>query len=101
VGKKTMRLSLKTIAMRFPHNSVERVYLHGRWQQERNRDPSMVFGNHHDPKSAFDSAQQMVGGYLESIRRLPYSRHWPWSPDLVKAIRRKTPTDELAKIVWH
>lgn len=61
----------------------------------------MVFGNHYDAKTSFDSAQHVAGAYLESIRRLPYSRHWPWSPALVKAIQRKTPTDELAKIVWY
>ena len=44
MGKATIRVSLKTIAMRFPPGSIERVYLHGTWQLERGRNPSMLYG---------------------------------------------------------
>lgn len=101
VNKATTRLSLKTIAFRFPPGSMERVYLHGIWQKSRGRNPSLLFGNHTDTLTAFESAKEGVGDYLEKVRRLPFSRHWPWSNHLVHQIRNRAPVSEIATLGWH
>lgn len=75
----TERYSLKTISSQFAWESIERCYLHGMWQQERGRNPTMLYGNHTDPKEAFASAQAMIGEYIESVLRIPFSRHHDWS----------------------
>lgn len=64
MGKATIRISLKTIAMRFPAGSIERVYLHGTWQIERGRNPSMTYGNHHSTREAYATAKAVLGGYF-------------------------------------
>lgn len=100
MGKPTERKSLKTIANRFPFGSLEYVYFHGVWQLSRGRRPSTCYGNHQTAKESFEHAEALVGDYLESVRRLPYSRYWPWSYELVEAIQLRRPLGELEKLTW-
>jgi hypothetical protein len=98
MGRPTVRISLKTIAMLFPSDSVERVCLHGKWQLGRGRNPSMVFGNHFNAKEAFVAANEMVGGYFDEIRHLPNSRHRHfWHKALITAVQNRVPAQNLPR----
>ena len=99
MGKRTKRLSLKTIAFKFPLGSMERTYLHGMWAKSRGKNPSLlVRGNHASPRDAFQSAQECVGPYLEEIRQQPFSRQWDWeNPRLVEAILNNVPAERVGK----
>lgn len=92
----TIRISLKTIAHRFPSGSIERTYWHGKWQRERGRNPSLVFGNHRSPRDAFAVADDLLGMYFTELRAQDYSRHdFFWHPEMIGAIQRRTPVDQL------
>jgi len=93
MGRATIRLSLKTIAWSFPSGSVERVYLHGMWQRERGRQPTLLYGNHTNPRLAFASAQLLIGPYIESVRKIPFSRTHDWS-NWVEKIMNRVPVDQ-------
>lgn len=95
LGAQTTRRSLKTIAMNFPAGSIERVYLHGKWQQERGRQPTLVYGNHTDARRAFKSSVEFVGPYIESVRALPFSRQHEWG-DWVPDIMNRVPVSALS-----
>jgi hypothetical protein len=75
MGKKTVRLSLKTIALMFPEHSIQRIYLHGKWQMSRGRNPSLNTHNQNDPKLSFQVAKAIVGEYFDDIFAEPFSRH--------------------------
>lgn len=75
MGKKTVRLSLKTIAFMFPPNSPERVYLHGKWQLSRGRNPSLHLHNQADPLLSYRFAKSLVGEHFEDEFAEPWSRH--------------------------
>lgn len=97
MGKKTERISLRTIAFLFPEHSVQRVYLHGLWQRSRNRNPTLTLSNQRDPRLAFEMAQEMVGDYFATIRRIPYSRQaWFWSEERVAAILASGDAEDVA-----
>jgi hypothetical protein len=81
--------------MNFPPGSMERVYLHGKWQQGRGRQPCLVFGNHADARRAFAIATELSGAYLESIRAIPFSRCHDWA-DWVCDIMNRVSPDELS-----
>lgn len=93
-NKATDRYSLRSIANSFPRGSIEFVYLHGTWQKERGRNPTMLFGNHKDPKEAYAAACVMAGEYIESIRRIPFSRHHDWNR-WVEAIMKRVSPEEV------
>ena len=93
---KSLVLSLKTIALHFPAGSLERVYLHGIWQQSRGRNPSESLRNNSNlsPRASFETAEQLIGEYFQSLRRMAYFRvAWQdFSHSLVQAIRdRRAP----------
>lgn len=92
-NKATVRYSLKTIAQSFPRATIEFVYLHGAWQKERGRNPTMLFGNHTDPKEAFSVAKELAGPYIESVRRIPFSRYHNWSRWVEPVMARVDPKD--------
>jgi hypothetical protein len=75
MGKPTTRLSLKTIAFMFPEHSLERVYLHGKWQRSRGRNPSLTLHNQRDPLMAFQTAEALVGEHFKDEFSQPFSRH--------------------------
>ncbi len=54
----------------------------------------MLFGNHTDPKEAYEAARELAGSYIESVRQIPFSRYHKWER-WVKAIMARVPTDEL------
>ncbi len=93
-NKATVRYSIRSIAKSFPRGSIEFVYLHGTWQAERGRNPTMLFGNHTDPKEAYEAARELAGAYIESVRQIPFSRYHKWER-WVKAIMARVPTAEL------
>ncbi len=93
MGKATVRYSLKTISLSFPAGSIERVYLHGMWQRDRGRNPTLLFGNHTDAKEAFAAATEMVGPYIESVRQKPFSRYHDWSRWVHMIISRTDPAE--------
>lgn len=96
MGDATIRISLKTIAFLFPAGSIERIYLHGKWQIERGRNPSLTYGNHRTARTAFLQAQEMVGPYFDEIRRQHFSRQdFFWHPEMIIAIQKKSPVTEL------
>lgn len=96
MGKPTVRISLKTIAMMFPPSSAERVYLHGKWQIERGRKPSMNFGNHPTPRQAYAAVNEVLGSYFDEIRNQHYARQdFFWSDEMISAIKNRTPVQEL------
>ena len=74
MGKKTRRLSLKTIAFMFPEYSPERVYLHGKWQRSRGRNPSLRLHNRIDPLQSFQTAEALVGEHFKDELAQPWSR---------------------------
>ena len=99
MGKVTVRISLKTIAFRFPEGSLERVYLHGLWQLGRGRNPSMYFGNHPTPQHAFEAADEMLGSYFNEIRQQVYSRQdWFWNEAMVQAVLNRAKVTDLPSI---
>lgn len=93
-NKATVRYSLKSIAKSFPTKSIEFVYLHGTWQKERGRNPTMLFGNHTDPKASYEAACELVGPYIELVRQIPFSRYHTWT-HWVEQIMTRTPPDKL------
>lgn len=96
MGKQTIRISLKTIAFLFPSGSLERIYLHGKWQLERGRNPSMNYGNHPTPRQAFVAANQMLGKYFDEIRHQECSRQdWFWNKKMVDEVKKRTPVSKL------
>lgn len=96
MANRTIRISLKTIAFLFPEGSQERIYLHGKWQIERGRKPSLRYGNHHTPREAFVTVDQMLGKYFDEIRHQAYSRQaFFWHEDLIQEIGRRTPVSKL------
>lgn len=96
MGRATTRISLKTIAMMFPSDSIERVYLHGKWQIERGRNPSMVFGNHYNPRNAFVVADEMLGNYFDEIRHQVSSRsEYFWDQEMIDGVMKRTPVRNL------
>lgn len=96
MGKATIRISLKTIAMLFPSGSIERVYLHGTWQIERGRNPSMLYGNHHSTREAYTTAKAMLGDYFDEIRRQHYARQdFFWDTKMVSDVMNRVPVVEL------
>ena len=96
MGKATVRISLKTIAMRFPVGSIERVYLHGTWQIERGRNPSLLFGNHHSAREAYQAANAMLGDYFNEIRRQHYARHdFFWDAQMILDVMNRVPVHQL------
>lgn len=99
MGRATIRISLKTIAFLFPVGSMERVYLHGKWQIERGRKPSMNYGNHPTPKEAFAAVDAILGNYFDDIRRQNYSR-WDsfWNSQMIAAVLRKDPVHTLPSV---
>jgi hypothetical protein len=79
---------------------MEQVYLHGKWQIERGRNPSMNFGNHSNPREAFAAADAMLGNYFDEIRHLPCSRRdWFWDEAMVEAVMRRVKVPKLPNIV--
>lgn len=91
-------LSLKTIAFRFPHGSVERALLHGRWRGTRGKGkgPTLLFGNHKDPRAAYESAEEMLGDYFDEIFQQDYSRRsFFWTRKMVRRIQGRVPVSEL------
>ncbi len=90
-NKATVRYSLKTIAQSFPRGTIEFVYLHGMWQRERGRNPTMLFGNHTDPKEAFGVACELAGPYIERVRQIPLSRYHDWSSWVEPVMARVDP----------
>lgn len=100
MGKATENISLKTIAFKFPNDSVHRVYLHGKWQQGRGkgRKPTLLFGNHTDPREAFASAQEMVGDYWDDLQRIHCCRsRWFWDDNVVSMIMNHVPVGEIVQ----
>ncbi len=96
MGKQTIRISLKTIAFLFPSGSLERIYLHGKWQIERGRNPSMNYGNHPTPRQAFVAVDEMLGKYFDEIRHQEYSRQdFFWNERMVEAVRQRTLVSKL------
>jgi hypothetical protein len=96
MGKATIRISLKTIAMLFPSSSAERIYLHGKWQQERGRNPSMRFGNHPTPRQAYAAVDETLGKYFDEIRNQHYSRQdFFWNNEMIADIKNRIPVCEL------
>jgi hypothetical protein len=96
MGRATVRISLKTIAMKFPPGSMQRVYLHGKWQKSRGRKPSMRYGNHKDFGTAYRMAEVAVGQYFDQIRKIPSSRgKYFWGERLIQDIIDSVPPDEL------
>lgn len=92
------KLSVKTIALYFPDKSVEKVLLHGRWRQTRggNKSPTLLFGNHRDPRLAYESAEEMLGAYFDEIFAQEYSRRSSfWTRKMIRAIQRRVPVQEL------
>lgn len=99
MGRATTRISLKTIAMLFPYDSAERVYLHGKWQKERGRHPSMNYGNHPTPKQAFAAVEEMLGKYFDEIRHQDYSRHdYFWSEDTIEGVMKRISVCDLPSV---
>lgn len=47
----------KSLAMQWPYGSMERVVLHGAWQESRGRNPSEPYGNIDNPKGALAQAR--------------------------------------------
>lgn len=97
VGAKTVRRSLNTIVKSFPRGTIEFVYLHGMWQKERGRGPTMLYGNHTDPRRAFAIAKEIVGPYIESVRAIPNSRGHNWSK-WVDGIMERVAPEKLTNI---
>ncbi len=96
MGKNIDRISLKTIAFLFPVGSMERIYLHGKWQIERGRNPSMTFGNHQTARDAYVTINDMLGSYFDEVRHQEYSRHrFFWSDNIITSIQKKKPVSEL------
>ena len=96
MGKATVRISLKTIAMRFPPGSIERVYLHGTWQLERGRNPSMSYGNHQSTREAYAAAKTMLGPYFDEIRQQHCARQdFFWDSRMVADVMNRVPVSEL------
>ena len=92
----TTRISLKTIAFLFPSGSLERVYLHGKWQIERGRNPSMFHGNHPTPRQAFAAVDAVLGTYFDEIRHQECSRRrWFWHEAMVDGVTKRTPVSKL------
>ena len=99
MGRATLRISLKTIGFRFPAGSLERIYLHGKWQLERGRAPSMCFGNHRTPREAFAAVDALLGEYFDEIRHQVCSRQdWFWSEAMVEAVIRQVKVPELPSV---
>ena len=96
MGKATVRVSLKTIAFLFPEGSLERVYLHGTWQRERGRNPSMRYGNHQSTRTAYEEVKILLKPYFDEIRRQEYSRHDSfWTDEMVTAVQQRVPVRDL------
>ena len=96
MGKATIRVSLKTIAMMFPPSSVERVYLHGKWQTKRGRNPSMIFGNYPTPRQAYTAVDELLGKYFDEILNQHYSRQdLFWDSEMIANIKNRVPVREL------
>lgn len=98
MGKETVRLSLKTIAHMFPPGSIERVLLHGRWQKTRGRGrkPTLLFGNHTDPRCALAAVEELAGTYFDELFRQYNSRQKPfWHDAMIQAVQDRTPVYEL------
>lgn len=99
MGKASIRLSLKTIAMLFPYGSMERIYLHGRWQLHRGRNPSMLFGNHQTANAAYVATKDMHEEYFDEVFRQHYSRQdFFWSTEMVLAVQNHVPVPHLPLI---
>jgi hypothetical protein len=96
LGKQTTIISLKNIALLFPAGSLERVYLHGKWQIERGRNPSMNYGNYPTPRHAFVALNEMLGAYFDEIRHQEYSRqHWFWRESMIEGVKDRIPVSKL------
>lgn len=96
MSKATIRISLKTIAMRFPPGSIERVYLHGTWQIERGRNPSMLYGNHWSAGKAYTAAKDMLSTYFDEIRRQHNARQsFFWDDQMIHDVMNRVPVREL------
>jgi hypothetical protein len=99
MGRATLRISLKTIAFRFPEGSLERIYLHGKWQLERGRSPSMNFGNHPTPRHAFAAVDTLLGSYFDEIRHQVCSRQdWFWNEAMVEGVMNKVKVPKLPSV---
>lgn len=98
-NRKTCRVSLRTIALLFPPRSVQRVYLHGRWQKSRGRRPCLSLENLQDPRLAYEQAEELVGEYIRSVLSTPYAYgKWQWEGrgrELAKAISEQVPPEEV------
>jgi hypothetical protein len=96
MSKATCRISLKTIAFLFPSGSLERVYLHGKWQIERGRNPSIGYGNHPTPRQAFVTVDAVLGSYFDEIRHQEYSRQgFFWTEKMVLGIQNRVSVHKL------
>jgi hypothetical protein len=96
LGKQTIRISLKTIAFLFPTGSLERIYLHGKWQIERGRNPSMNYGNHPTARQSFKAVEEMLGNYFDEVRHQEYSRQdFFWNERMIKAVKAREPVISL------
>lgn len=96
MGTKTERISLNTIALMFPVESLERVYLHGVWQKSRGRRPSLTLSAQRDPRQAFATAAAHIGDYLEKVRGIPYSRQADfWTQERITAILERQDIEDV------
>ena len=96
MGKKSIKISLKTIAFLFPSGSLERIYLHGKWQIERGRNPSMNYGNYSTPRQAFAAVDEMLGKYFDEIRHQECSRqNFFWHERMIEAVQQRMPVSKL------
>jgi hypothetical protein len=92
------RLSLKTIAFLFPEGSIERAYLHGRWQRSRGRNPSLTFGNEKQAHRFYAAAHADLGDYFDQIFQLPFSRRkFFWHQEMITAVESRAPIEQLPR----
>lgn len=74
---------------------MEYVYLHGKWQRSRGRNPSILFGNHTGPREAFEAARSLVGEYLDRVCCYKEARTWSWSKELAVAVMQRQALEEI------
>ena len=91
----TVRYSLKTIAFWFPEGSIERTYLHGKWQRQRGRNPSLLYGNHTDCGEAFVAAKLLLESYFDEIFKIPYIRQTRWNKRFIDRVRARCPVGSI------
>lgn len=99
-NKSTKRASLRTIALLFPPGSLQRVYLHGRWQKSRGRQPCLSLENLRDPRLAFEQADALVGEYIRSVlSQYGANNAWFWTngsgEEYAQAIMKSVPPRDV------